>query len=160
MNERDQGLNIVIRSTVTGLLVVTAWLSGCDQRQPGADVNKEAPTGSAMSEPVVIGEVKAEKSASVTDTALMAPVASPGRAANDEGVTHAQQGHWDVAETHFQKALEADPNLAEAYFNLGLALNSSGKHDEAKAAFKKAADSAPSDARITESEILKRHISG
>ena len=89
----------------------------------------------------------------------MALALSPGRTANDEGVSHAQQDHWDVAEGHFQKALESDLKLAEAHFNLGLALNEMGKHEDATAAFKKAAELAPENTKITESIILKQHTS-
>jgi Tfp pilus assembly protein PilF len=72
------------------------------------------------------------------ETAVMAPASSAGRADNDEGVGHYRQGHWDVAEGHFRKSLKADANLAEAHFNLALALDKMGKHDEATASFKKA----------------------
>lgn len=159
MKDRTQCWNatIIIWIAAAGLLATT-WLSGCEQSQPGADVKKEPPAPAATLEPAA-GEAKPDMSVAVTNTVLTAPVASPGRTANDEGVSHAREGHWDVAEGHFRKALEADPKLAEAQFNLGLALNSLGKHDEAKAAFMKAAEMAPNDIRITESEILKKHTS-
>ncbi|NJN69939.1 MAG: tetratricopeptide repeat protein [Nitrospira sp.] len=105
------------------------------------------------------GEAKMEMSAPETVAALMAPEGSAGRADNAEGVTHAQAGHWGVAEGHFRKALEADPKLAEAQFNLGLALSKQDKHDEATTAFKKAAEMAPDNTMITESPILKEHTS-
>ncbi len=92
------------------------------------------------------------------DSALMSPAGSAGRMDNDEGVGHYKQGHWDVAEGHFRKAMKADPNLAEAYYNLGLALDKMGKHDEATAEFKKAAELAPTNAAIKDSPILKKHI--
>ena len=92
------------------------------------------------------------------DTALMAPASSPGRADNDEGVSHYKQGHSDVATEWFQKAIKADPNLAEAHYNLGLALDKTGKHDEATAAFKKAAELAPANPAIKDSAILKKHV--
>jgi len=91
------------------------------------------------------------------DSALMAPVGSTGRMDNDEGVGHYKQGHWDVAEGHFQKAIKADPNLAEARYNLGLTLDKMGKHDAATAAFKKAVELAPANPAIKDSEILKKH---
>ena len=160
MNDKTQRRNAAMWIAITGALVTMTGLSGCDQGQPVADVKKESPalvTESAA--PAQAGDAKQDMSATATDTALMGPVASQGRAANDEGVAHAKEGHWDVAEGHFRKALEADPNLAEAHFNLGLALNSLGKHDEAMVAFKKAAELAPGNARITESPILKKHTS-
>jgi len=92
------------------------------------------------------------------DSALMSPAGSAGRMDNDEGVGHYKQGHWDVAEGHFRKAMKADPNLAEAHYNLGLALDKMGKHDEATAEFKKAAELAPTNAAIKDSPILKKHI--
>lgn len=139
-------------------LLMTAGLSACEQKQPIGEVKKEAPAVAASSEPAAEVATQ-EMPAAGTETPLMAPASSAGRAANDEGVTHAQQGHWDVAEGHFKKALEADPKLAEAQFNLGMVLDKLGKHDEAKAAFEKASQLAPENPKITESPVLKRHTS-
>lgn len=93
-----------------------------------------------------------------TELALLSPAGSPGLADNDEGVKHYQQGHWDVATEWFQKAVKADPNLAEAHYNLALALDKMGKHDEASAAFKKALALAPANPAIADSPILKKHV--
>ena len=92
------------------------------------------------------------------DTALMSPASSPGRADNDEGVGHYKQGHWDVATDWFKKAVKADANLAEAHYNLALSLDKIGKHQDATAAFKKAADLAPANPTIKDSPILKKHL--
>ena len=92
------------------------------------------------------------------DTALMSPASSPGRAANDEGVGHYKQGHWDVAADWFRKAVKADANLAEAHYNLALSLDKMGKHEDATAAFKKAAELAPANSAIKDSPILKKHV--
>jgi len=92
------------------------------------------------------------------DTALMAPAGSPGRADNDEGVSHYKQGHWDVASDGFKKAIKADPNLAEAHYNLALSLDKMGKHEDATASFKQAASLAPTNPTIKDSPILKKHV--
>lgn len=92
------------------------------------------------------------------DMALMSPASSPGRADNDEGASHYKQGHWDVATDSFKKAVKADPNLAEAHYNLALSLDKMGKHDEATAAFKKAIELAPTNPAIKDSPILKKHV--
>ncbi len=109
------------------------------------------PTGEAKKG----GEVK--EAAVGASTALMAPADSAGRGENDEGVDHYEQGHWDVAEGHFRKGVEADSTLAVAHFNLALALDKLGKHEEATEFFNKAAELAPEDTQITQSEILKAH---
>ena len=93
------------------------------------------------------------------DSPLTSPAGSPARMDNDEGIGHYQQGHWDVASEHFRKAVKADPSSAVAYYNLGLAQDKMGKHDEATASFKKAVELAPNDPVIKDSEIVKKHIS-
>jgi tetratricopeptide (TPR) repeat protein len=92
--------------------------------------------------------------------ALMAPEGANPAAANpnNEGVSHYAQGHYDVAKDYFQKAEAADPNLAEAHYNLGLVNDSMGNHGEATAEFQKAADLAPNNPKIMQSEILKKHL--
>jgi tetratricopeptide (TPR) repeat protein len=116
---------------ILGLLIVVV---ACDYGKPGGEATKAG------------GSV------------LMSPASSTGRMDNDEGVGHYKQGHWDVAADWFKKAVKADPNLAEARYNLGLALDKMGKHDEATMAFKKAAELAPANPAIKDSEILKKHI--
>ena len=144
-------------------LAAMMGLAGCEQRQPPVESKQEAPAPKVEAAPKVevepTGEAKMEMSATATVAALPAPDGSAGQAENKEGVTHAQAGHWGVAEGHFRKALEADPKLAEAQFNLGLALSKQDKHDEATTAFKKAAEMAPDNTMITESPILKEHTS-
>ena len=157
MDARTQCRNTIIGIAFVGLLGTTG-LVGCEEKQPAMDAKKEVPAVSSKSEPVA-GEANPEPTPAGVDTVLMAPVSSPGRVANDEGISHAQQGHWDVAEGHFRKAVEADPKLAEAQFNLGLTLDKLSKHDEAKIAFKKAAELAPGNSTITESPTLKKHTS-
>jgi tetratricopeptide (TPR) repeat protein len=91
--------------------------------------------------------------------ALRAPDTSSGQADNAEGIEHYEQGHWDQAAHHFRRATMADPELAEAYFNLALAMGQLGKPHDAKAAFKKAVELAPDDPRMKEASMLKPSIS-
>jgi Flp pilus assembly protein TadD len=132
-------------------------LVACESKQPTGEATKAPPAAESKTE-TPAGDPQTGMAVG-TDVPLLSPASSLGRAANDEGVDHAQQGHWDVAEGHFRKALEADPKLAEAQFNLGLALDKLGKHDEATSAFKKAAELAQGNTKITESPILKKHTS-
>lgn len=76
---------------------------------------------------------------------------------NNEGVDHLVQGHYAVAKDFFDKAIAANPNLAEAHFNLGVSLDGDGKHPEATESFKKAAQLGSSNSKITGSDLLKKH---
>jgi len=158
MDTRTQCRNTIIGIAFVGLLGATG-LVGCEQDKPIKDVKKEAPAQApaSVTESSPSSEAMPKESGAEAAVALMAPEGSTGRTHNDEGVNHAQQGHWDVAEGHFLKAIAADPKLAEAQFNLGLALDKLNKHDEATIAFKKAIELAPGNKTITESPILKKH---
>jgi len=93
--------------------------------------------------------------------ALMSPSEASNKDAankNDEGVSHLKQEHWDVSAGHFREAIAADPNLAEAHFNLALALDEMGDHPAATEQFKTAKDLAPGNAKIVENEVLKKHL--
>ncbi len=90
--------------------------------------------------------------------ALMTAADSKAHAANNEGIEHYNQEHWDVALGHFQKAVEADPNSAEAHYNLALALDKTEKHKEAAMEFKKAQDLGKDNPDIQNSKILLGHV--
>ena len=96
--------------------------------------------------------------ATTTET-LSAPPGSNAIAAqyNSDGIAHYEMGHWSIAKDHFSSAIETDPNLAEAHFNLGLTLNKLNLQSEATAHFKKAAELAPADSSIAESSAYRSH---
>ena len=48
------------------------------------------------------------------------------------------QGKLDEAVSHYHRAIKAKPDYADAYFNLGVALQRQGKNDEALRAVQKA----------------------
>lgn len=132
MKLQTLGLGILI-------LVVLVW-SGCDSEQYG--------------EPTKAGE------SSTVEGALPATEGAAGAGENDEGVNHYQQGHWDVAQEHFNKALATNADLPEAHYNLALALDKLGNHGEATNHFTMALNLAPEDPRIKDSGILKAHVGG
>ena len=87
------------------------------------------------------------------------PGADPSAAKhNAEGIEHYNLGHWDVAKEHFEAAVNADPKLAEAHYNLALAFHKLGAHAEATAHFKEAAELAPSNTAITDSSAYWSHV--
>lgn len=99
-----------------------------------------------------------KKAGTSPDAPLFAPAGSAARMENDDGVGHYQQGHWDVAMEHFQKAVKADPNSAAVHYNIALTLDKMGKHEDATRSFKKALELAPTDPAIKDSEVLKKHV--
>ena len=88
---------------------------------------------------------------------LSAPPGSNATAAqhNADGIAHYEMEHWSIAKDHFASAVEADPNLAEAHFNLGLALNKLNLQSEATTHFKKAAELAPANSAIVQSSAYR-----
>jgi len=139
------------------LFIVGLILSGCDSGQYGESTPTEQKSESALlltTEPPKAGET------ATMAGALLATAGSAGAKENDEGVTHFQQGHWDVAQEHFNKALAINPDLPEGQYNLALALDKLGNHGEATNHFKMALSLAPEDSRIKDSGILIAHVGG
>ncbi len=107
------------------------------------------------------GTDKSAAANSVTQMGLKAPKDAANKEAaskNDEGISHFVQSHWDTAAGFFKEAVEADPNLAEAHFNLALSLHKAGKHGDASKHFKKAKELASGNSKIADNKILKDHV--
>jgi len=138
------------------IFVLLAW-SGCDSSQIGQETKTEP---KAESESMATTEAPSAGEVDKVEGPLKAPEGVAGAAENAEGDNHFQQGHWDVAQEHFNKALAVNANLAEAHYNLALALDKLGDHGEATNHFKKALDLAQEDPRIKDSRILQDHLGG
>jgi Tfp pilus assembly protein PilF len=74
------------------------------------------------------------------------------------GIEHYGKGHWDVAKKHFTEAEKADPQSAEAHYDLALALDKSGDHKGATEHFQRAQALGKDNMEIQQSEILKKHL--
>jgi Tfp pilus assembly protein PilF len=75
-----------------------------------------------------------------------------------EGIVHYDKGHWDVAKKHFTEAAKADPQSAEAHYDVALVLDKMGDHSGATEHFKTAYELGKSNAEIQNSDILKKHL--
>ncbi len=97
--------------------------------------------------------------ATLTGPLATLPMGSPEAAQDNlEGIKDYNNGRWEEARKHFESAIQADPNLPEAHFNLALVLHKLGKHEEAKQHFKTAGELAPKDEVIVESSIYRNHL--
>ena len=84
---------------------------------------------------------------------------------NNRGINYYQEGNFQEAIGHFQKALDLarqlrDPSQGILTYNLALGLHKSGQHDEATKQFYQARRFARGNKKILESELLKLHECG
>jgi len=76
---------------------------------------------------------------------------------NEEGISHYNQGHYDVALKYFQMASKVDSSVGESHYNEALCLDKLGKHGEATNHFYVARKYAKGNSTILESKILNAH---
>jgi Tfp pilus assembly protein PilF len=74
------------------------------------------------------------------------------------GIEHYGKGHWDVAKKHFSEAEKADPQSAEAHYDLALALDKAGDHKSAVEHFQRAQTLGKDNMDIQQSDILRKHL--
>jgi tetratricopeptide (TPR) repeat protein len=93
------------------------------------------------------------------ELALSAPPKSvpAAAAAIEEGNTlfHARQ--WEAAKAQYETAIQAQPTLAEAHYNLGLVYDALRNDKEARKHFVEAANLAPGNKIIWSSPALRQH---
>lgn len=90
-------------------------------------------------------------------TVLSAPAGTNASASrhNDEGIQAYQQQQWESAKQHFDAAIAASPEFAEAHYNLGKVLYRLNAMREGDAHFIKAANLAPGNTIIWDAPPLK-----
>lgn len=76
---------------------------------------------------------------------------------NQEGISHYNQGHPEVALKHFD-ASEDIQRTGEVYFNEALVYSKLGKHGKATMHFKEAKILANGNAKILNSEVMTSHL--
>ncbi len=87
------------------------------------------------------------------------PLSSPTAAQHNlEGIRFYNDGNWRRAEEHFLAAVQEDPQLPAAHFNLALTQHKLGRHDRARKHFKTAGNLAPNNKEIVESSIYRNHL--
>jgi len=76
---------------------------------------------------------------------------------NEEGISHYNQEHYDVALKHFQMASKIDPSIGESHYNEALSLDAIDRHGEATNHFYAARKYANGNPAILKSGILNAH---
>ena len=126
------------------LLVVTVLLLtiGCGGEKKDAKISKT--TGNAMI---------------ISERPLTLPEDSNTEASghNKEGISHYNQGHYDVALKHFKMASSIASGVGEAHYNEALCLDKLGRHGDATNHFYAARKKAHGNQAILKSGILNAH---
>ena len=97
--------------------------------------------------------------ATTTGPLATLPMASPQASQlNLEGIQEYNRGYWGTAKKKFEMAIQADPHLSEAHFNLALTLHKLDLHDQATTHFREAGELAPDNKEIIDSTIYRNHL--
>jgi len=153
---KEQGLAVVL------ITLMGVFIGGCDSNKV-SESSKSEPTATEEAAPSAEGSDEAHMEMAQTASEPMALSVSEevgGAGHNNEGVTHYQQSHWDVAQEHFQKAIAENAKLPEAHYNLALTLDKLGNHSEATTHFKTALELGSDNPAIKDSGILQAHVGG
>lgn len=78
---------------------------------------------------------------------------------NEEGISHYNQGHYDVALKHFQMASKIDPSVGESHYNEALCYHQMKQHGAATDHFYAARKNAHGNEKILGSTLLNEHAS-
>jgi tetratricopeptide (TPR) repeat protein len=90
---------------------------------------------------IVLKRVGLTEGSTVSATALNAP--APAKKAYGKGVNEMNDEKWAAAQKNFEKAVEIDPDYAQAWSDLGAVLQQQAKPTDARAAWEKAVQADP-----------------
>ncbi|RMH31602.1 MAG: tetratricopeptide repeat protein [Nitrospirae bacterium] len=94
-----------------------------------------------------------------TEPLAVLPIISPDASRHNlAGIQAYHAGEWDLAKQEFSTAIQLDPMLAEAHFNLALTLHQLGDHQLAAVHFRRAGDLAPRNRAILDSPLYRHHL--
>jgi tetratricopeptide (TPR) repeat protein len=110
-----------LRFTLHALLVSALLAAACSKKQAGQGSNSNAPADGAARQ-----QQQGEQ------------VSGDAREAFDRGMSAYRNDRDEEAVEAFKRAIEIDPDFAEAHYRLGLAYNATKKPDEAEKAFRDA----------------------
>src|SRR5438105_8639760 len=105
------------RATLSALLALVLFQTGCSKRQAGQNAGANSSGGAAQ------------------QGALGQQPDGDARALFDRGVDAYRHDRDQEAVEDLQKAVQLEPDFAEAHYRLGLALHATGQRDEADKAF-------------------------
>jgi Tfp pilus assembly protein PilF len=106
-----------------------------------------------------LGSCAGGEGRSTHEIALTAPPKSvpAAAAAIDEGNKLFYARQWEAAKTQYETAIQTQPTLAEAHYNLGLVYDVLRNDKEARKHFVEAANLAPGNKIIWSSPALRQH---
>jgi Flp pilus assembly protein TadD len=91
-------------------------------------------------------------------TGVLADSRSAAKEQVDFGIKVAQNGLWREAQYRWERAVELDPTYAEAWNNLAVAYEHSGKFDDARKSYEKAIKLDPKNMLIRQNYDLFKEI--
>jgi tetratricopeptide (TPR) repeat protein len=108
---------------------------------------------------IVLKRAGLHEGSTVSATALNAP--EPARKAYGKGVNAMNDEKWAAAQKNFEKAVEIDPDYAQAWSDLGEVLQKQSKSTEARAAWEKAVAADPKYIKpyiqLTQLDLAEKH---
>jgi tetratricopeptide (TPR) repeat protein len=126
--------------------------------QPHGNPLAAAPPGGIMNQTLMFSRAVIVASMLVLPVAASASARSDAKEQVEFGIKVAQTGLWREAQYRWERAVELDPTYAEAWNNLAIAYEHSGKFDEARKAYETALKLDPKNMLIRQNYDLFKEI--